>query len=60
MLVRLGAALFAVGVVAVLAILIPFLTGSRTDAPPVLDLAALLLPAGLGLALVGLLRGARH
>jgi len=51
---------FAVGVVAVLAILVPFLAGARSDAPAALDLVALLLPVGLGLALLGLLRGARH
>ena len=59
LLVRLGALVFAVGVVAVLLILVPFLTGDRSGAPVVLDLLALLLPAGLGLALLGLLRGAR-
>lgn len=60
LLVRGGAVLFAIGVVAVLAILVPFLTGARSDAPTALDLVALLLPVGLGLALLGLLRGARH
>ena len=58
-LVRVGAVLFAVGVVGVLAILVPFFTGRR-DAPASLDLVALLLPFGLGTALVGLLLGARH
>ena len=59
LLVRTGALVFAVGVLAVLAILVPFLTGARRDAPAPLDLLALLLPLGLGLALVGLLRSAR-
>jgi hypothetical protein len=58
-LVRLGAGVFAVGVVAVLLILVPFLAGTRADAPLALDLLALLLPVGFGLALLGLLRGAR-
>ncbi len=52
--------MFAVGVVAVIAILVPFLAGARSDVPAALDLIALLLPVGLGLALLGLLRGARH
>lgn len=52
--------LFAAGVVAVLAVVVPFLVGTRSDAPIALDLIALLLPVGLGLALLGLLRGARR
>ncbi len=59
LLVRVGAVVFALGVLAVLAILIPFLTGARRSAPASLDLLALLLPLGLGLALLGLLRSAR-
>ena len=59
LLVRAGALVFAAGVVGVLLIVVPFLTGDRASAPFVLDALALLLPAGLGLALLGLLRGAR-
>lgn len=58
-LVRAGALVFAVGVVGVTLILVPFLAGTRRDAPMSLDLMALLLPVGFGLALLGLLRGAR-
>ncbi len=57
-LVRFGALLFGLGVLGVLAVLVPFLLG-RDDAPLWTTLVALLLPVGLGLALLGLLRGAR-
>ena len=57
-LVRLGAIVFALGVLGVLAVLAPFLLG-RADAPLWTTLLASLLPVGLGLALAGLLRGAR-
>lgn len=57
-LVRAGAALFALGVLGILAVLVPFLLG-RDDAPLWATLLASLLPVGLGLALLGLLRGAR-
>lgn len=50
---------FALGVLAVLAIVVPFFLGS-TDRPTWLNLSALLLPVGLGTALLGLLRGARE
>ncbi len=56
---RAGAVVFAAGTVGVLLILVPFLSGDRTSTPFVLDALALLLPAGFGLALLGLLRGAR-
>ena len=56
--VRLGGVLFGVGVLGVLAVVVPFLLG-REDAPLSAALVALLLPVGLGTALVGLLRGAR-
>ena len=56
--VRAGALLFGLGVVGVLVVVVPFLLG-RDDAPLWTTLLALLLPAGLGLALLGLLRGAR-
>jgi hypothetical protein len=55
LLVRSGAAVFGVGTVAVLAILVPFFLGHGHDAPTALNLLALLLPAGLGLALLGVL-----
>ena len=57
-LVRAGAVLFGVGVLGVLAVVVPFLLG-RDDAPLWTTLVASLLPVGLGLALLGLLRGAR-
>ena len=57
-LVRAGAVLFGVGVLGVLAVLVPFLLG-RDDAPLWTTLVASLLPVGLGLSLLGLLRGAR-
>ena len=59
LLIRVGAGFFGVGVVAVLLVLVPFLAGSRRDAPLPLGLVALALPVGFGLALIGLLRGAR-
>jgi len=58
LLVRAGAVLFALGALAVLGILVPFFLGT-SDLPTALNLLALLLPVGLGLALLGLLRGAR-
>jgi hypothetical protein len=60
LLVRGGVAVFAVGLVAVVAVLVPFFLGHGHDAPEALNLVALLLPAGFGLALLGLLRGARR
>ena len=58
-LVRFGALLFGLGVVGVLAVVVPFLLG-REDAPLWSTLLASLMPVGLGLALLGLLRGARR
>ncbi len=58
LLVRAGAVAFGIGVVGVLVVLVPFLLG-RDDAPLWTTLLASLLPVGLGLALLGLLRGAR-
>ncbi|CAN5278594.1 hypothetical protein BH24ACT10_BH24ACT10_11020 [soil metagenome] len=55
---RAGAVLFGLGVLGVLAVVVPFLLG-RDDAPLWTTLVASLLPVGLGLALLGLLRGAR-
>ena len=57
-LVRAGAVVFGLGVLGVLAVLVPFLLG-RDDAPLWTTLVASLLPVGLGISLVGLLRGAR-
>ena len=59
LLVRVGAAVFGLGVLGILGILVPFLVTKRHDAPAWLDLTALLLPAGFGLALLGLVRSAR-
>jgi len=56
--VRVGGVLFGAGVLGVLAVVVPFLLG-RENAPLWTALVALLLPVGLGTALVGLLRGAR-
>lgn len=54
-----GALLFAIGIVGVLLVVVPFLLG-RDDAPLWTTLLASLLPVGLGLSLLGLLRGARR
>ena len=56
--VKAGAVVFGIGVLGVLAVLVPFLLG-RQDAPLWTTLVASLLPVGLGLSLLGLLRGAR-
>jgi hypothetical protein len=58
-LVRIGAALFAVGLVAALAGLVPYVGGDGSQPPLALDLLMLLLPGGFGVALLGLLVGAR-
>ena len=58
-LVRAGALVFGLGFLAALAVVVPFFLG-RTDAPLVLTLLTLLMPVGLGVALSGLLRGARR
>ena len=57
-LVRVGAGVFALGVVGVLLVVVPFFLG-HNNPPLALSLLALLLPVGLGLALTGLLVGAR-
>ena len=57
-LVRAGAVVFAAGLVGVLLAVVPFFLG-EDDAPTWTALLASLLPVGLGIALVGLLRGAR-
>jgi O-antigen/teichoic acid export membrane protein len=55
-LVLVGAVLFAVGAVGVVGVVVPFFFG-RDDAPLLWTLLAAVMPVGLGLALVGLLRG---
>ena len=57
-LVRAGALVFGLGRVGVLLAFVPFFFG-RSDAPSWTALLASLLPVGLGLALLGLLHGAR-
>ena len=54
-----GSLLFGLGIVGVLLVVVPFLLG-RDDAPLWTTLLASLLPVGLGLSLLGLLRGARR
>lgn len=58
LLVRIGAAVFLVGVVAVCVDVLPHPL-SRQDRPLPLNLLAFLTALGLGLALLGLLRGIR-
>jgi VIT1/CCC1 family predicted Fe2+/Mn2+ transporter len=56
--VRAGAIVFAVGVLGVLLAVVPFFFG-REDAPSWVALLASIMPVGLGISLLGLLRGAR-
>lgn len=56
---RIGAAVFAVGVVAAVVVLVPYLGGNGSEPPLALDLLMLALPAGFGLALLGLFLSAR-
>jgi hypothetical protein len=58
-LVGTGALLFALGVLAAVAVVVPFFLG-RDNAPLPLALGTMLMPLGLGFALSGLLRGARR
>ncbi len=58
-LVRAGALVFVLGVVAVLAAVVPSVITNRPGTTALVVLSAALLPTGLGLALVGLLRAAR-
>ena len=58
-LVQVGAAVFAVGLVAVVAVFAPALLADRVPSLPVVVTALSLLPLGFGLALAGLLRSAR-
>ena len=55
--VRLGALLFAVGVVGVLGLVVPYFFGR--DGGPVFAVLSALAPLGLAVALVGLFRGSR-
>ncbi len=55
---RVGGVLFAVGVLAIVATVVPLLVGS-SRLPTAAYLVAMLAPLGMGLALVGLLRAAR-
>ncbi len=58
--VRVGAVLFAVGLVAIAAAIVPHFFGAK-DLPTWLNVAAgVLAPLGLGLALLGLGRSARR
>ncbi len=57
-LVRAGAIVFAIGVVGVLLAVVPFFFG-REDAPSWVAVLASIMPVGLGISLLGLLRGAR-
>ncbi len=58
-LVAAGALLFLAGLVAVGAVFVPFLLGRNERGAP-LSLATFLTVAGMGLALAGLARQARH
>lgn len=57
--VRVGAVVFVLGVVAVVAAVVPSVVGNRSGPVVPVVLSAALLPLGLGLALLGLLRSAR-
>jgi hypothetical protein len=58
-LIRAGGAVFLIGLLALLVVVVPFFFGER-DRPLALNLlAGAGLPLGLGLALAGLVRGAR-
>ena len=57
-LVRVGAVVFGIGVLGALLAVVPFFFG-RQDASSSVTLTASLMPVGLGLALIGLLLGAR-
>jgi hypothetical protein len=58
-LAKIGMAVFAVGLVAILVDMILFASGSR-DLPLWVNLAAMLAPVGLGLGLVGVVRENRE
>lgn len=58
-LVRAGAVVFAVGMVAVVLSVVPSVVTGEPGQPALVVTAGSLLPIGFGLALLGLLRGAR-
>ncbi len=58
-LVRVGAGVFVLGVVAVVAAVVPSLLTGEPGRLALVVLAGSLLPLGLGIALLGLLRAAR-
>ncbi len=58
-LVRAGAALFVVGVLALVASVVPAVVSGDPAQPALVVVAGTLLPLGFAVALVGLLRGAR-
>jgi hypothetical protein len=58
-LVRVGAAVFAVGVLAVVLAVVPSVLSGEPGRLPLVVLAGSLLPLGFGISLLGLLRAAR-
>ncbi len=56
---KVGMVLFVIGLVAIAADLVLFATGSR-NLPVWLNVTCMLAPVGLGVALVGVAREARH
>ena len=58
-LVRAGAALFVVGVLALLVSVVPAVISGDPAQPVLVVVAGVLLPIGFAVALLGLLRGAR-
>ena len=58
-LVRVGAVVFVLGVLAVLAAVVPSVLSGQPGRVALVVLAGSLLPLGLGIALLGLLRAAR-
>ena len=58
-LVRTGAALFVVGVLALVVSVVPAVVTGDPAQPVLVVVAGVLLPLGFAVALVGLLRGAR-
>jgi hypothetical protein len=59
-LVRAGGVVFGIGLLAVLVVVLPFFFGKENWPLPVNLAAGVLPPLGLGLALAGLVRGARR
>jgi hypothetical protein len=58
-LLRLGAAVFGIGLVFVVLTFVPFFTG-RENAPTVFATGTMLCPLGFGIALLALVRDARQ